>query len=89
MLSHEDQRRLAAIEQQLTAEDPGMAGRFAEHRSAGQTARIAAVLILGSLCLLATIVGLLPGSVLLAVLVALPIMGIMYLVLRRAWRSLH
>jgi hypothetical protein len=85
MLSQEDRRRLAVIERQLTIEDPTLADRFARHRC-GQTSRTSAALVLGSLGLLATVVVLLPTSVLLAVLAAAPILVAMCLALRWAWR---
>ena len=68
MLSYEDRRRLAAIEQQLIIDDPALARRFANHRSAAQVSRRVVVLVLGSMCVLATSVGFLPAEVLLVFL---------------------
>jgi len=63
MLSHEDEQRLAALEQQLLVDDPAFARRLAHPHvrrpSAGR--RIAAALI-GILCALATAAGLLAES---------------------------
>ena len=87
MLSHEDQRRLAAIEQQLRSEDPRLAGRLAQHRSPGYVSRRAVAVVLGSLCLLGTIAGYLPGSVLLVLLVAVPVVATCFVLFRRAWRG--
>jgi hypothetical protein len=49
MLSHEEHRRLAAIERQLTIDDPALARRFARHRSAQGHARRVAVAVLGTI----------------------------------------
>lgn len=86
MLSYEDRRRLAAIEQQLMIDDPALARRFANHRSAAQVSRRVVVLVLGSLCVLATSVGFLPVDVLLVFLAAAPAAVAAYFILRRAWR---
>ena len=86
MLSYEDRRRLAAIEQQLIIDDPALARRFANHRSAAQVSRRVVVLVLGSLCVLATSVGFLPADVLLVFLAAAPAAIAAYFILRRAWR---
>jgi hypothetical protein len=87
MLSHEDQRRLAAIEQQLMSEDPVLAGRLAKHRPGGYVGRRAAAVVLGCLCLLGTIAGYLPGSVLLILLVVVPVGATCYVLFRGAWRG--
>jgi hypothetical protein len=86
MLSYEDRRRLAAIEQQLMIDDPALARRLANHRSAAQVSRRVVVLVLGSVCVLATSVGLLPAEVLLVFLAAVPAAVAAYFILRRAWR---
>jgi ferric-dicitrate binding protein FerR (iron transport regulator) len=63
MLSHEDEQRLAALEQQLLIDDPAFARRLAhpDARRPSARRRIAAALI-GVLCALATVAGLLAGS---------------------------
>jgi len=86
MLSYEERKRLAALEQQLMIDDPVLARRFANHRSAAQVSRRAAALVLGSLCALATSVGLMPVDVLLICLAAALIAVVAYIILRRAWR---
>jgi uncharacterized membrane protein YfcA len=63
MLSHDDEQRLAAIERQLLTDDPALARRLRRHlvdrRSIWQSA-VAAVI--GVLCALATVAGLLADS---------------------------
>jgi 4-hydroxybenzoate polyprenyltransferase len=86
MLSYEDRRRLAAIEQQLMIDDPALARRLANHRSAAQVSRRVFVLVLGSVCVLATSVGFLPADVLLVFLAAAPAAVAGYFIIRRAWR---
>jgi len=86
MLSYEDRRRLAAIEQQLMIDDPALARRLANHRSAAQVSRRVVVLVLGSVCVLATSVGFLPPEVLLVFLAAVPAAVAAYFIVRRAWR---
>ena len=86
MLSYEDRRRLAAIEQQLMIDDPALARRLANHRSAAQVSRRVVLLVLGSMCVLATSVGFLPAEVLLVFLAAVPAAVAGYFILRRAWR---
>jgi len=86
MLSYEDRRRLAAIEQQLMVDDPALARRFANHRSAAQLSRRVAVLVLGSVCVLATSVGFLPPEVLLVFLAAAPAAVAAYFILRKGRR---
>jgi hypothetical protein len=88
MLSHEDQQRLAVIEQQLVVEDPVLAERFAHHhhRCARQLSRKAVALVLGSLCLPAAVVERLPADVQLALLVALPVLTATRFVRGRARR---
>ena len=87
MLSYEDRRRLAAIEQHLMIDDPALARRFADHRSAAKASRRVAVVVLGSLCAFATIVGFMPPEVLvLIVLVAAPVAVAAYVLLGRGRR---
>jgi Flp pilus assembly protein TadB len=63
MLNHEDEQRLAALEQQLLIDDPAFARRLA-HTHAGRHSagrRILAAVV-GVLCALATVAGLLAAS---------------------------
>jgi hypothetical protein len=63
MLSHEDHRRLAAIEQQLLIDDPRFVRRL-NYRSVarGSRWRKATAAVVGVLCALAMAVGMLSGS---------------------------
>ncbi len=83
MLSYEERRRLAVIEQQLTIDDPALARRFANHRSAAQVSRRVAALVFGSLCALATSVGFIPADILFVFLAAAPAAVAGYVILRR------
>jgi DUF3040 family protein len=68
MLSHEDERRLAAIERQLMSDDPTLARRLARHPRTlrSRWGRVLAMVV-GVLCALATIVGALAESAALVV----------------------
>jgi Flp pilus assembly protein TadB len=68
MLSHEDRRRLAAIEQQMQIDDPAFARIFTRRLVAGTRWQRPAAAVAGMLCALAVIAGVLTGSVLLFVL---------------------
>jgi uncharacterized membrane protein len=68
MLSHEDRRRLAAIERQMQIDDPAFARLFTHRLAAGTRWRRPATAVAGMLCGLAAIAGVLTGSVLLFVL---------------------
>jgi hypothetical protein len=63
MLSHEDERRLAAIERELMRDDPALARRLARHPRTlrSRWSRVLATVV-GILCALATIVGALAES---------------------------
>jgi Flp pilus assembly protein TadB len=65
MLSHEDRRRLTAIEQQMQIDDPAFARLFTRRSAAGMGWQRAATAVAGMLCGLAAIAGVLTGSVLL------------------------
>jgi Protein of unknown function (DUF3040) len=63
MLSHEDHQRLAAIERQLLIDDPGFVRRLGRRSNArGSRWRKAVAAIIGILCALAMMVGMLSGS---------------------------
>jgi hypothetical protein len=82
MLSHEDHRRLAAIEQQLLIEDPDFVRRLRRPSFARRSRwRRAAITIIGVLCALATMVGVLSGSG--------PLTLISGLLTTAAWWMLH
>jgi hypothetical protein len=62
MLSHEDERRLAAIERQLMSDDPAFVRRLARR---GRRARVRwsrALTAVAVVCALATVLGLAGGS---------------------------
>jgi fatty acid desaturase len=70
MLSHEDERRLNAIEQQMRAEDPEFVRRFRRRATTSMSARrtlaaigVAVLCALGFLGLLVAVVGIVTGSI--------------------------
>ncbi len=66
MLSHDERRQLAAMERQMLIEDPAFARLFTQSlKATGAARRRAAAAVIGWLCALAAITGLLAGSVLL------------------------
>jgi hypothetical protein len=67
MLSHEDERRLAAIERELMCDDPALARRLARHRTRKPRWGRVLAMVVGVLCALATIVGVLAESTALVV----------------------
>jgi DUF3040 family protein len=62
MLSHEDERRLAAIERQLLIDDPTFARRLRRHTYARSAWRQALAAVTGILCTLAACLGMLANS---------------------------
>jgi Protein of unknown function (DUF3040) len=86
MLSHEEYRRLAAIERQLTIDDPALARRFARHRSARGQARRVAVAVLGTIYALAMIVAFLPAFTMITVVLAASTAVAACFVIRKAWQ---
>jgi hypothetical protein len=63
MLSHEDEQRLAVLEHQLLIDDPAFVRRLDQSHSPRPSARRrAAAAIIGILCALATVAGLLAHS---------------------------
>jgi hypothetical protein len=62
MLSHEDERRLAAIERQLLIDDPAFARRLGRPVHRRTTWQRAAAALVAILCALATIVGILSNA---------------------------
>ena len=63
MLSHEDHQRLAAIERQLLIDDPAFVRRLGRRSIArGSRWRKAAAAVVGVLCALAMMVGMLSDS---------------------------
>jgi anti-sigma-K factor RskA len=68
MLSHEDRRRLAAIERQLLIDDPAFTELFTRSRADARRVRVrvarrVAAAVVAILCALAAVVGLMAGSV--------------------------
>jgi hypothetical protein len=62
MLSHEDERRLAAIERQLLIDDPVFARRLCRATCARYIWRQVLAAVVGTLCGLAACLGMLSGS---------------------------
>jgi hypothetical protein len=63
MLSHEDEQRLAAIERGLLIDDPAFVRRLSRHpRHRRSRWQAAAALVVGVLCALATLAGMVAQS---------------------------
>lgn len=86
MLSHEEHRRLVAIERQLAIDDPVLARRFARHRSARGQARRVAAAVLATIYALATIVAFLPAFTMITVVLAASTAVAVCFVIRKAWQ---
>ena len=85
MLSHEDQRRLAAIEQELMTDDPPLARRFARHRSVRRQARRILVYVFGALYVFVTTIAFVPGPLVMVALLSALLTAALCYVIRKMW----
>ena len=85
MLSHEDQRRLTAIEQALMIDDPPLARRFARHRSVRRRARRILVYVFGGLYVVGTTIAFVPGPFVMVAFISALLTAAVCYVIQKMW----